>query len=563
LGALLIVAFSLLPVVGSFLVIRPRCGDKFSLLWLFALLPTALMTVLISVQGYYHFWLAKTGQLYGTLPAMGLALILPTALAKIGSWRGRLFGELAVITLFYPLFGGYTLLLGLCLARDEFLLKQTARRTVRALVPLLWGALVPLAWYGVFAEKIVPTSLWTAGMVTFSKNFMDPFSQGLSLGLYAAALVSAVVPPLLVFFRSPPDAKAPDTAPNVPSGAAALLALAVTLTGAVLVFLFSKTDKNYLALLAMARPLENERWDEILAIESACPEPTVPLIELRHLALARTGQIADRLFDRTNVASAAKDIRQVQTSSLFGGEILVRSGSVNQGIWQISERLRVCPESPYLRRLLFEAALANGEYALARKNLILMAPLGRPDWYEAGRQALSAMTRGTEPESGPARRVVTMAETARRLRPTEYLLDHSSAGKAVHLSALHRDFESCCRADQELILSWSLLLADTELFDKYFEAYYKRLRQETPDAPIPAALQQGAIFFEYNITKKFPPTRYPYDKALVARFGEFLKPYKRMAQSGGQDLVVIQELCDRFPDTFWLYQSFISQYPEY
>ncbi|MBO7679460.1 MAG: hypothetical protein J6S75_07305, partial [Thermoguttaceae bacterium] len=66
-----------------------------------------------------------------------------------------------------------------------------------------------------------------------------------------------------------------------------------------------------------------------------------------------------------------------------------------------------------------------------------------------------------------------------------------------------------------------------------------------------------------NITKKFPPTRYPYDKALVARFGEFLKPYKRMAQSGGQDLVVIQELRDRFPDTFWLYQSFISQYPEY
>ena len=563
LGALLIVAFSLLPVVGSFLVIRPRRGDRFSLLWLFALLPTALLTVLVSVQGYYHFWLAKTGQLYGTFPAIGLALIVPTALGKIPSWRGRLLGELAALTLFYPLFGGYTLLFGVCLARDEFLLKEPPRRLFRALAPVVWGALIPLGWYGVFADKIVPTSLWTAGKVIFSKKFMDPFSQELSLGLYIAALVSALAPPLLGFLQRTPDASAPDAAQNTPSGAAAPLAWVATIAASALIFLFSKTDKNYLALLAMARPLEHERWDEILAIESACPEPSLPLIELRHLALFQTGQIADRLFERTNVASTAKDIRQVQTSSLFGGEMLVRSGSVNKGIWQINERLRVCPESPYLRWLLFEAALANEEYSLARKNLILLAPLGRPDWYEAGCQALSAMMHGTEPQSDPARRVIAMAQTARRLRPTEYLLDHSPAAKAIHLSALYHDFESLGRADQELILSWFLLLADPELFDKNFAIYYDRLRQENPDVPIPAALQQGAIFFEYSITKKYPPIRYPYDKALVARFGEFLKPYTIMARSGGEDLAMIQELFDRFPDTFWLYQAFISRYPEY
>ena len=392
---------------------------------------------------------------------------------------------------------------------------------------------------------------------------MDPFSQELSLGLYIAALVSALAPPLLGFLQRTPDASAPDAAQNTPSDAAAPLAWVATIAASALIFLFSKTDKNYLALLAMARPLEHERWDEILAIESACPEPSLPLIELRHLALFQTGQIADRLFERTNVASTAKDIRQVQTSSLFGGEMLVRSGSVNRGIWQINERLRVCPESPYLRWLLFEAALANEEYSLARKNLILLAPLGRPDWYEAGCQALSAMMHGTEPQSDPARRVIAMAQTARRLRPTEYLLDHSPAAKAIHLSALYHDFESLGRADQELILSWFLLLADPELFDKNFAIYYDRLRQENPDVPIPAALQQGAIFFEYSITKKYPPIRYPYDKALVSRFGEFLKPYTIMARSGGEDLAMIQELFDRFPDTFWLYQAFISRYPEY
>lgn len=561
-GALLIVVYSLLPVVGGFFAIRPRRGERYSFLWLFALLPTALLTILTSIQGYYHFRLAKTGQLYGTFLALGLALLLPPLLARVRSWRVRLLSSLAVIALFYPLFGGYTLLLGVALARDEFLVNTSPRRAIRVFAPLFAGALVPLAWYGLYADRIVPTSLWTAGMVTFSKKFMDSLTQEVSLALFIAAIVSETISVMIPVIAQVFRRKSPDT-PAVPSRAAAFLAAAGTITIAALVLLFSKTDKNYRALLAMAPALENERWEEILAIESGCPSPTVPLIELRHLALFKTGQLADRLFERTNVPATARDLRMVQTAPLFGGEILLRFGSVNSGIWQINEHLRACPESPYLRWLLFEAALANEEYDLARKNLTLLASLGRPDWYEAGCQALDALSRGGEPESPLARRVTRLALSARRLRPAEYLLDMAPAGKTLLLSASRRDFSACSRADQELILCWFLLLADSELFNKNFALYYDRLRQEAPETPIPAAFQQGAIFFEYNLTKKFPPERYPCDPALVARFGEFLRPYLRIAQSGGQDLRAIEELCDRFPDTFWLYQAFISRYPEY
>ena len=581
LGAVLIVFFSILPAVGMLTAARFGRTGRYSPLWVFALLPTALLTVLTSVQGYYHFSAVRTGEFYGTFLALGGAVLLP-GFCRLFKSRARVIVEIAALALFYPLFGIFTFPAALYIAREEYLSRGAPHRARRVLIPMITAAVLPILCIPLCASRVAPSALWTAGSIHFPKHLLDSGTYLVSARLYIAVLVSVCLPLIFTALAAAKEimAKSPKKAPPRSGASDAsqegkdhrvrrlgkgdILSLAAVAVLAAGIWHFSKTDENYMALLASVRALEYDRWDDLLEIEGACAEPTLPLIELRRLALAETGRIGQELFDRPNLPVTSPDLQTSRTLALLGADMAMRSGSVNFAFWKSCELLRVFPESPYYRWLVFQCALIDGGPVSARKCLELLRPMKRPDWVAAGEDILEAVKHQTEPKTQTGRRVLARVKLADSLRPQEFILNNNSVSRVLQESAMHRDFAGCPLSAQERFLSWLLLVRDFDRFADNFDIYYKHLQQDRPGAPIPHALQQGAIIVEYYQTEEYPVHRYPYDRRLVERFAEFLAINARLNQNQGDAAAEAERMLRAsFPLSYWSYQQFIFDAPDY
>lgn len=572
LGALLIVLYSASMTLGllPFITARQRSPWR-----LFAILPTAVMTVLVSMQGYYHFAVVRASMFYGAFAALAVALTGSWLISKISQTAVRLAVGGAASALSYLFFGAYSAFLTLGLIVGELERRDQPRRAARAMLPIAFLFFFAAVWYFLCAGHFRFNAIGTAGFVRFFEGITDPLTRQISSRLYIAFLALAASPLLLAIARGAfsgtkdtsvhEEGKDPSKeAPASHGGVAGSLLTSVILALVCLAVQWgSKTDENYLALLAMVRPLEYDQWDKILEIEARCDSPTLPMIDLRRLALAETGQIGQRLFERTNIPVAAPDLVYTEGVRLLGTDLYFRFGSVNHAICFLCNTLRLFPEAPALRWLLFQTAMANGELPLARKYLSLLEPMRRPDWLRTGRDLLEAAERGTEPVTEDGRRVQRRILSARHRRPTEYMLHISNVSKNIQFSAMYSDFASCSLAHQELILCELLLLGNIPLFEKQFPVYYEHLTKETPDASIPRALQQAVIYTDYAATRTFPLTKYRYDAEQLERFADFMRLQSQFEKSGGRDAPIFFEMQDRFSDTFWFYLLVMSQAPEY
>ena len=598
-GAALVILYSLWLPAG-FCALLPGCDSKkrLPLTATLALPSVVILTVLFSRQGYYHFSVVRSGLFLGAFPALAAGLSVAAAARKIADPKKQLLASLAALALFYILFGGYTLIPVLFLARDQWRQKQSGRLW-RALLILVFGGLVPLLWYPCVSGHFPMADLWTAGFPSYRFEITDPVNAAVSTRLFIAALVTALLPICLPSKKetappetSPADPPQPEAVPTRGRFLGALLAIFSVAAAISVTELFSRTEVNFLALVAAVRPLEHDQWEKILEIESRCEEPTLPLIELRRLALAQTGQMAERLFQRPNAPSYSTELAWIQCLRLLGSEVCYRSGSVNFAACYTNDQLRLCPESPYLRWLLVQYSLTNEEYSLAEKYLSLLEPLCRGDWVRDARDLLDAHRAGTEPRTDRGKALAKRIETARRLRPSEYLLHGRYVDRNILFSATKEPFDDAPREDQERFLCDYLLVGAHDLFESNFKTYYQK-HLEPAGERIPTALQQGAAYIEYTRTNK-TPREYPYDPEIPAGLTDFSRlcgalgqqdaaaeaqmqalassgtdqsaagtPTARPAAGGIDPRAAAEKIQEKYTNTFWFYRMFASPYQEY
>ena len=566
-GGLGVVGYSAIFLAGMETALGGRRADgRYSLRILLALPPLALLTILIVYQKYYHFSALPSGYYFGAPLALGIPALLAALWGRIERTGVRVLTETAAILLFYPLFGAYVSFFGLFLARGEWFRTNEKRRLLRTVFPLILALAAPMLWYRVYAGCVPFETALTAGWLPNWWIEPDEATRIVSQRLFIAALILTALPAFLPKIAQEPNTHESDAPisgeakPNITKSAAtqsAALAITVVLAFCGLIPFCSRTDENFLALLAMARPLERDDWGEILAIESRCAEPTLPLIELRRLALAETGKIGEQLFDRTNEPLMTEDLALLETERLWGAELLYRNGCVNHAIRAATNiQAKLWRRSPYCRFLIFQSALANGEYALARRHLALLEPLGRSDWTEAGRSALAALSEGKTPKSQTEQRMVDRALRARRLRPTDYVVNSGTVSLTILYAAAHRDPEPLSLAEEEITLCQLLLQGNLRLFEERLPRFFTAWNQERPGKPIPAVLQQGALFAEYQRTKTIPTPPSFGDPALVQRLAEMAPLATRFEQSGRRDTDAQRKLWNDYGQTFWYYYLF-------
>jgi len=563
-------------------VLNPvREDGRISPKWLLTLAVPSILTILLALQGYYHFSQVKSEIFIGAFFGIGTALIFPYYLGRIRRTFWRVTLEILFLILFYPLFGGYEMIGALYLIQEEWRRKSEPCFWGRIILPLLGGLLIPLFEYSFYSARFPVNQIWTAGFILLDKGYTEELHYQFTQRLNELLLACSLLPLIFGIFSKKRDSRtaAPEAASvteavpitetvpvaevnRKPAWNGLFFSAAITLLIGAAIEMFSMTDQNYLALLAVVRPLENDQWDGILEIEAECPNPSVPLIAVRRLALAMTGQTAERLFERTNDPATSKDLRIAKTTNLLGTEVEFRFGLVNLAIRNINEALRLRPDSPFYRWSIFLSSVANEEYSLAEKHLALLKPLGRSDWYRTGREILDAFRQGTMPQTPEGILVYNRVKTARGWRPPEYILNDDTVNRNIMENATHYHFAEAPRILQELLLGEMLLYGQVEKYREWFDLYDKARRAEEPNYRIPAALQEGMIFCEYLETKK-TPSKYPYDPELLKRFADYLSVTRRLEGSSGMDREARERLETEFFNSFWYYQMFIFQFADY
>lgn len=539
-----------------------------------------LLSAMVTLQGYYLFGVTPMdhyfGYFFGFAAGALLVRFVPPAIKRD---RTRQTAEVLTVFLLYPLLGGFALLTGLGFAGLEYVGRKTddvgpvsnesatCEPTKRCGIwPSGWvilavSALTPWVWYPIFSGRISLTQIYFEGLrrisivepserITFWSNLY--FTSALLI--FALPILWPSIQKLFFSGRSPTLRKGIEKSEKPVNGlftAGDFVTLGlIFVCGAVLCF--SDRDKNFLATAAMIKPLENDDWEKILDIESRCPAPTQPLIELRRLALFETGRLAEEVFDRPNGPVHTPELLAITSFRIFGDELLLRYGCVNYAAWTAMNELVISPDSPHYVKILFQTALCSGEYNLAERYLVFLEK--SPDKhfaYTIGRESLEALRGGHKPNRSETIAFVERILKYRNRMPQKDYGGYDTLSGAILNASRYRDPAQLSFTEVEMQMVHYLLLGQPELFHQAFPNY-NRLRAN-PSAPLPRAIQQGALVTEGAAVRGLC------DPTLLRRFAEYERCMSLYRSYPQQSAEFEKSIRRNFSDTWWFYFHTLSQ----
>lgn len=555
----------------------PPGGRRLWLSFLPGAATVALLTAQILRQGLYLFGYIQLSYLFSFFFGFLFAFVTARAIRRIARPKRRACAVVATVALFYPLFGFFALFTGLLAVLDfetvsaknssveESAADATEQRPL-FLTYRLWLLaailLIPILWYPIFMPRLERASVYTVGLIV---SGIKPPNPGLNFQrqlLTALAVLSASLPSLVSFASAlrrnrsqrlsrrggndsvREESSGQTTRKRMTAGESALLVVLTLFFGSVL--FFSPSEDYFFATLKSLRPLEEGNWEELLAIERTTATPIAPLIELRRLALFRTGRAAEEMYDRTNFCFVQPDAVRVMTFRMYGASLLFHHGTLNLAVaTAMNGFVDMENRSPYYAKILALCAAADGDKALAEKYLDwLKRRVGCTGWAADAWEALDALEAGETPRSGRPALLAEQIKLARDLKPYKDYVDFNNHVTVTSCyAATWRDTTNWPLELVEMQLLQFMQMADMKRFSEKFPAYYERLQKERPGRPIPKALQQGALMDEFHHTNNLTLNRYPYDPEMVRRFQDFILTTKRSVELSA----------DEFGDTWWLY----------
>ena len=585
-------AFWALAALGPSLLLwrlRPDLSRRGPIRFLASFLPAALMIFLPPYLGYYAFSGAPIPFFAAFLIGLTLMLGVGALVRRIDSDRTRIFVALAAIAALYPLFGFFALGAGVFAAHEEL-----RRRRLRDAGILLAAILLtPWCWYPLFAARTLPSELYTVGFIPQPLLTLDRTTR---TTMYSLLILSSVLTFLPVFetlfclrhsvfshsfsgqLHSPESlesgqqknspgmletASAPESKRGATFGDLCALGGLFLLCGAVT--FFARSEENYLATLALVRPLERGDWERVLEIEARTLQPTLPMIEARRLALFKTGRASEEFFSRPYRPEVREDLVLISTFRIFGPTLLFRYGCVNLAVRTAMNGLVLSGDrSPYYAAHLCRCALTEGEFVLAEKYIAWMKRrFALSATADAASGALAELRDGQK-AAGEAAQWVAEIQVARSLKPTaDYVDFNNQVTVAVCYASTHLTTTDLPLDMEEMRLIHFMQMADMRRFTEAFPAYVERLNRERPGTPIPPVLQEGALFADYYESKGGPLTRWPYTPELKERFLQFIRVTKRGETSPAAYAESRQILDTEYDDTWWNYYAHISNNPMY
>ncbi|MBA4407887.1 MAG: hypothetical protein C0397_00505 [Odoribacter sp.] len=480
-----------------------------------------LVPVLI-IEALQSNHLYKIGLTIGIILALSFAWLY---LRLTGNLKRYIIGGVAWFLL-YHLSGSFALFASLLAVLFEMLYFNSKTKWIKSLAIILVSIGFPyLAWKFFY-------------LITFRDAWFYPFPfWGVSrMPLFAALLVYfPVIISILSVYKQIRKKEVWVVPWNYTS---ILIGSLVVIVG----FLFVKTkayDPKIEIFLGMDHYVQTEDWNKVIGLSKTYPGTNQLVIYYTNLALYKTGQFSDRMFDFPQNGINGLRLKWVrdEVTPFFGGEIFYHLNYINEAY-----------------RWAFESMVAKGLNPRSLKRLVLTSLINRH--YEIAARYLNVLDETMFYKDWATQYKTYVSDTAQISQNKElagkrhFLAKHDFISYDLGLNELLQE-----HPDNKMAFEYQMAVFLLNKDIANFAANIYRLK-ELGYREIPVNYEEALLFCMTYFKKDLVPDGYSIRPATIQRKNDYIA---QISRCGGDRERAARELYNQFGKTCWYYLHFAEQ----
>jgi len=312
----------------------------------------------------------------------------------------------------------------------------------------------------------------------------------------------------------------------------------IVIAGSVLIQAKSYDRKTEI-LLGMDHYVQEENWNKVIDLSKAYPGSNQLVLYYTNLALYKTGQMGDRMFDfhQSGIDGLRLEWKRNEVAPFFGGEVFYQLNYINEANRWAFEAMVAKGLNPRSLKRLVQTSIINGKYEVAAKYLnVLDQTLFYTDW------AAKYKTYVIDP---------TQISQNKELTEKQHLLTKNDfISKDLGLPELLMEHPEN-RMAFEYQMAAFLLNKDI----KSFAENINRLKA-LGYRQIPVNYEEALLFCMTYFKKDLVPEGFSIRPATIQRKDEYIA---ELSRCGGDRARASRELYKQFGKTYWYYLHFAEQ----
>ena len=517
--------FFVSPSTGAF-IITGLAVLVFSFSWLIfkklgisALISNFIPVLLIAALHSDHLY--KVGLTIGVI--LVLLFTYGYMLLKNSSVR-YIVGGLGLVVL-YLLSGGFALLAAILAVLLELVYFKSEVKWINISVPVVVSLGFPfLAWKFFYLE-------------TFHDAWFYPFPFW---GVLRAPLFGALLiyfPLIIIAFSGYRQIMKKEELNFTWNYKTIIVGSAIIIAGCVLI----KTkayDPKIETFLGMDHYVQTGDWNKVIGLSKTYPGANQLVVYYTNLALFKTGQMADRMFEYPQHGALGLQLewKRDEVTPFFGGEVFYHLNYINEAYRWAFESMVAKGLNPRSLKRLVLTSLINGHYQIASKYLnILDQTMFYKDWAKEYKVYVSDTSRVNQnPELAEKRK---------------YLVKQDFISYSLGVNELLREHPHNKMAFEYQMAAF-LLNKDIKGFaDNIYRLKELGYRQ------IPVNYEEALLFCMTFFKKDLVPEGFSIRPETIQRKNEYIASISRCG--GNRDLAK-RELYKQFGKTSWYYLHFVD-----
>ena len=297
-------------------------------------------------------------------------------------------------------------------------------------------------------------------------------------------------------------------------------------------------DPKIEVFLGMDHYVQTEEWNKVIGLSKTYRNENQLVAYYTNLALYKTGQMADRMFDfpQHGVGGLQLEWKRDEVTPFFGGEVFYQLNYFNEAYRWAFESMVAKGLNPRSLKRLVLTSLINGHYQIAAKYLNI---LDKTMFYKKWASEYKACISDTS-------KVNQIRELAGKRR---FLLKNDFISYNLGLNELLRE-----HPDNKMAFEYQMAAFLLNKDIKNFAANINRLK-ELGYHDIPVNYEEALLFCMTYFKRDLVPEGYSIRPETIQRKNEYIAAISRC---GGNKDLAARELYKQFGKTCWYYLHFVD-----
>lgn len=529
------------------------CGEFLTQFFVNPYFGAGIVTLLAAIVSYLSCLIFKklraNGMVWSIFPVLLMAALQSDHQFKIGLSVGLILSLLFAYSylqlsgnvqrfiiggigwpLLYCLSGGFALFASVLLVLFELFYFKSKTKWIPLLGIFLVSIGFPyLGWK--FFYLIIFRDAWF---------FPFPFWGASRIPLFAALLGYF---PLMVLFVSAVKKVGRKDELAIPWNYATVSAGSIVIIGGFVLVKTNVYDSKAELLLGMDHYVQEQDWNKVIGLSKTYPGANQMILYYTNLALYKTGQMSDRMFDfkQHGISGLRLEWKRNEVTPFFGGEIFYHLNYMNEAYRWAFELMEAKGLNPRSLKRLVLTSLVNRQYELAAKYLNkLDESIFYKEWANRYRPYFSDTAQISQNRE--------LAEKRRFLVKHDFISDAHDYN--LGLTQLLREHPQNRMAFEYLMAAF-LLNKDIA----GFAANIYRLK-EMGYREIPVSYEEALLFCMVYFKKDLVPEGFSIRPSTIQRKNDYVA---QLSGFGRDRKLAARELYKQFGKTYWYYLHFAEQ----